>query len=68
MENDLRVQLEELKKRLEVLEESIDPVDEVMLSVKARLRRKLEGGGAFRRSMRKRRRRPSRPSPTPPTG
>ncbi len=44
MENDLRVQLEELKKRLELVEESIDPVDEVMLSIKARLRRKLEGG------------------------
>jgi len=44
MENDLRVQLEELKKRLEVLEETIDPVDEVMLSIKARLRRKLGEG------------------------
>ncbi len=44
MENDLKVQLEELKKRLEVLEENINPVDEVMLSIKARLRRKLEGG------------------------
>ncbi len=44
MENDLKIQLEELKKRLEVLEESIDPVDEIMLSIKARLRRKLEGG------------------------
>ena len=44
MENDLKVQLEELKKRLEVLEESIDPVDEIMLSIKMRLRRKLEGG------------------------
>ncbi|AMM53815.1 metalloregulator ArsR/SmtB family transcription factor [Pyrococcus kukulkanii] len=39
---DLRKQLEELKKRLEVLEERIDPVDEVMLSIKARLKRKLE--------------------------
>ncbi|CAB50046.1 Predicted transcriptional regulator [Pyrococcus abyssi GE5] len=39
---DLRKQLEELKKRLEVLEERIDPVDEVMLSIKARLRKKLE--------------------------
>ncbi|WP_297062581.1 helix-turn-helix transcriptional regulator [Thermococcus sp.] len=43
MEN-LRAQLEELKKRLEVLEESIDPVDEVMLSIKARLRKKLSDG------------------------
>ena len=42
--DDLRAQLEELKKRLELLEENIDPVDEVMLSIKARLRRKLEGG------------------------
>ncbi|WP_297499843.1 metalloregulator ArsR/SmtB family transcription factor [Thermococcus sp.] len=42
--DDLRAQLEELKKRLELLEEDIDPVDEVMLSIKARLRRKLEGG------------------------
>lgn len=41
---DLKAQLEELKKRLELLEESIDPVDEIMLSIKARLRRKLEGG------------------------
>ncbi|ASJ17062.1 MULTISPECIES: metalloregulator ArsR/SmtB family transcription factor [Thermococcaceae] len=39
---DLRKQLEELKKRLEVLEERIDPIDEVMLSIKARLKRKLE--------------------------
>jgi len=44
MENDLRAQLEELKKRLEVLEESIDPLDEIMLSLKTRLRLKLEGG------------------------
>lgn len=41
---DLRTQLEELKKRLEVLEESIDPVDELMLSIKARLKKRLEGG------------------------
>ncbi|WP_297468685.1 helix-turn-helix transcriptional regulator [Thermococcus sp.] len=41
---DLRAQLEELKKKLEVLEESIDPVDEVMLSIKARLRKKLSDG------------------------
>ena len=39
---DLRTQLEELKKRLEALEESIDPVDEVMLSIKMRLKKKLE--------------------------
>ncbi|MFA4647798.1 metalloregulator ArsR/SmtB family transcription factor [Pyrococcus kukulkanii] len=39
---DLRRQLEELKRRLEVLEERIDPIDEVMLSIKARLKRKLE--------------------------
>lgn len=44
MEKDLKAQLEELKKRLEVLEESIDPVDEVMLSIKMRLRKKLEAG------------------------
>ncbi|WP_297071677.1 helix-turn-helix transcriptional regulator [Thermococcus sp.] len=44
MENNLKAQLEELKKRLELVEENIDPVDEVMLSIKARLRRKLEGG------------------------
>ncbi len=41
---DLRAQLEELKKRLELLEENIDPVDEVMLSIKARLRKKLSDG------------------------
>jgi DNA-binding transcriptional ArsR family regulator len=29
---------------LEVLEENIDPVDEVMLSIKARLRKRLEEG------------------------
>jgi DNA-binding transcriptional ArsR family regulator len=42
--DDLKTQLEELKKRLEVLEENIDPIDEVMLSIKARLRKRLEGG------------------------
>ncbi|ASJ02587.1 transcriptional regulator [Thermococcus profundus] len=42
--DDLKAQLEELKKRLEVLEENIDPVDEVMLSIKARLKKRLEGG------------------------
>jgi DNA-binding transcriptional ArsR family regulator len=42
--DDLKAQLEELKKRLEVLEENIDPVDEIMLSIKARLRKRLEGG------------------------
>ncbi|WP_048149079.1 ArsR/SmtB family transcription factor [Palaeococcus ferrophilus] len=42
--DDLRAQLEELKKRLEVLEENIEPVDEVMLSIKARLKKRLEGG------------------------
>ena len=42
--DDLKIQLEELKKKLEVLEESIDPVDEVMLSIKARLRKKLGDG------------------------
>ncbi|MBP1913037.1 ArsR/SmtB family transcription factor [Thermococcus stetteri] len=42
--DDLKAQLEELKKRLEVLEESIDPVDELMLSIKARLKKRLEGG------------------------
>ncbi|AIF68928.1 ArsR family transcriptional regulator [Palaeococcus pacificus DY20341] len=43
---DLKRQLEELKKRLEVLEESIEesPVDEVMISIKQRLREKLEKG------------------------
>jgi len=41
---ELRDQLEELKRRLELLEESIDPVDEVMLSIKARLRKKLSDG------------------------
>ncbi|WP_297462186.1 metalloregulator ArsR/SmtB family transcription factor [Thermococcus sp.] len=41
---DLKFQLEELKKRLELLEENIDPVDEVMLSIKARLRKKLSDG------------------------
>ena len=41
---DLRAQLEELKRKLEVLEESVDPVDEVMLSIKERLRKKLSGG------------------------
>ncbi|NJF24654.1 helix-turn-helix transcriptional regulator [Thermococcus sp. Bubb.Bath] len=41
---ELKAQLEELKKRLEVLEENIDPVDEVMLSIKARLKKRLEGG------------------------
>ncbi|WP_054841496.1 ArsR/SmtB family transcription factor [Thermococcus peptonophilus] len=45
--DDLRTQLEELKKRLEVLEENIDPVDELMLSIKARLKKRLEGGGAL---------------------
>ena len=42
--DDLKFQLEELKKRLELLEENIDPVDEVMLSIKARLRKKLSDG------------------------
>ncbi len=42
--DDLRTQLEELKKRLEVLEESIDPVDELMLSIKARLKNDLREG------------------------
>jgi len=42
--DDLRLQLEELKRRLELLEESIDPVDEVMLSIKERLRKKLSDG------------------------
>ena len=41
---DLRAQLEELKRKLEVLEESVDPVDEVMLSIKERLRKKLSDG------------------------
>ncbi|AEH24406.1 ArsR/SmtB family transcription factor [Pyrococcus yayanosii] len=39
---DLRAQLEELKRRLELLEKSIDPVDEIMLSIKALLRKRLE--------------------------
>ena len=42
--DDLKSQLEELKRRLEILEESIDPVDELMLSIKARLKKRLEGG------------------------
>ena len=41
---ELRDQLEELRRKLELMEESVDPVDEIMLSIKARLRRKLESG------------------------
>ncbi|NPA47366.1 MAG: winged helix-turn-helix transcriptional regulator [Thermococci archaeon] len=42
--DELKAQLEELRRKLALLEESVDPVDEVMLSIKERLRRKLSDG------------------------
>jgi len=42
--SELKAQLEELKRKLELLEESVDPVDEVMISIKERLRKRLSGG------------------------
>jgi len=42
--DELKAQLEELRKKLALLEESVDPVDEVMLSIKERLRKKLSDG------------------------
>jgi len=42
--DELKTQLEELRRKLALLEESVDPVDEVMLSIKERLRRKLSDG------------------------
>jgi len=42
--DDLKAQLEELRRKLALLEESVDPVDEVMLSIKERLRKKLSDG------------------------
>jgi len=42
--SELKAQLEELKRKLELLEESVDPVDEVMISIKEKLRKRLSGG------------------------
>ncbi|WP_457741926.1 ArsR/SmtB family transcription factor [Thermococcus sp.] len=42
--DELKAQLEELRRKLELLEESVDPIDEVMLSIKERLRKKLSDG------------------------
>ncbi|CAI1493836.1 MULTISPECIES: metalloregulator ArsR/SmtB family transcription factor [Thermococcus] len=42
--DELKAQLEELRRKLALLEESVDPVDEVMLSIKERLRKKLSDG------------------------
>jgi len=42
--DELKAQLEELRKKLALLEESVDPVDEVMLSIKERLRKRLNDG------------------------
>lgn len=47
--DDLRTQLEELKKRLEVLEESIDPVDELMLSIRLASKNDLREGPTWDR-------------------
>ncbi len=42
--DDLKTQIEELRRKLALLEESVDPIDEVMLSIKERLRKKLSDG------------------------